>query len=163
MPADISLFPLLSPPQGDHKAGEIQGQTRQHARLINLLGVRQLIIGVNKMDSDTAGYKQERYNEIRDEMKHMLARVGWKVRARARAAALLRLAGARAAFDAVLCTQAERHAPLPSHAQKLRSQAFATDSGRPPLLSPLTPPPPSPTSSRSPSPSCPSRAGWATT
>jgi hypothetical protein len=67
-------------PQGDHKAGEIQGQTRQHARLINLLGVRQLIIGVNKMDSDTAGYKQERYNEIRDEMRHMLARVGWKVR-----------------------------------------------------------------------------------
>ena len=74
---------LSSPPQkGDHKAGEIQGQTRQHARLINLLGVRQLIIGVNKMDSDTAGYKQERYNEIRDEMRHMLARVGWKVRRR---------------------------------------------------------------------------------
>lgn len=41
--------------------------------------MRQLIIGVNKMDSDTAGYKQERYNEIRDEMRHMLARVGWKV------------------------------------------------------------------------------------
>jgi hypothetical protein len=35
---------------------------------------------VNKMDSDTAGYKEERYKEIRDEMKHMLARVGWKVR-----------------------------------------------------------------------------------
>ena len=27
-----------------------QGQTRQHARLINLLGVRQLSVGVNKMD-----------------------------------------------------------------------------------------------------------------
>ena len=54
--------------KGDHKAGEIQGQTRQHARLINLLGVRQLIIGINTMDSDTAGYKQERYTEIRDEM-----------------------------------------------------------------------------------------------
>jgi elongation factor 1-alpha len=25
-----------------------------------------------------AGYKEERYNEIRDEMRHMLARVGWK-------------------------------------------------------------------------------------
>ena len=46
--------------------------------------MRQLIIGVNKMDSDTAGYKQERYNEIRDEMRHMLARVGWKVGGRAR-------------------------------------------------------------------------------
>jgi hypothetical protein len=28
-----------------HEAGEVQGQTRQHARLINLLGVKQLIVG----------------------------------------------------------------------------------------------------------------------
>ncbi|KAI8464810.1 MAG: P-loop containing nucleoside triphosphate hydrolase protein [Monoraphidium minutum] len=76
VPADGNFTTAIQ--KGDHKAGEIQGQTRQHARLINLLGVRQLIIGVNKMDSDTAGYKQERYNEIRDEMRHMLARVGWK-------------------------------------------------------------------------------------
>ena len=76
VPADGNFTTAIQ--KGDHKAGEIQGQTRQHARLINLLGVRQLIIGVNKMDSDTAGYKQERYTEIRDEMKHMLARVGWK-------------------------------------------------------------------------------------
>ena len=42
-------------------------------------GVKQLIIGVNKMDTDTAGpYKEERYKEIADEMKHMLIRVGWK-------------------------------------------------------------------------------------
>ena len=62
----------------DHKAGEVQGQTRQHARLLNLLGVKQLIVGVNKMDCDTAGYKEERYNEIRDEMRNMLQKVGWK-------------------------------------------------------------------------------------
>ncbi len=76
VPADGNFTTAIQ--KGDHKAGEIQGQTRQHARLINLLGVRQLICGVNKMDSDTAGYKLERYNEIRDEMRHMLARVGWK-------------------------------------------------------------------------------------
>ena len=35
-------------------------------------------MGVNKMDSDIAGYKESRYNEIRDEMRHMLAKVGWK-------------------------------------------------------------------------------------
>jgi translation elongation factor EF-1alpha len=56
----------------------VQGQTRQHARLLNLLGVRQLAVGVNKMDSDTAGYKQDRYEEIQNEMKHMLTKVGWK-------------------------------------------------------------------------------------
>merc|ERR1711970_307548 len=63
--------------KGDHKQGIVQGQTRQHARLINLLGVKQLIVGVNKMDADLALYKEERYNEIRDEMKSMLVKVGW--------------------------------------------------------------------------------------
>jgi len=76
VPADGNFTTAIQ--KGDHKAAEIQGQTRQHARLINLLGVKQLIVGVNKMDSDVAGYKEERYNEIRDEMRHMLARVGWK-------------------------------------------------------------------------------------
>jgi len=42
------------------------------------LGVKQMIVGVNKMDSDTAGYKEARYNEIRDEMFDMLVKVGWK-------------------------------------------------------------------------------------
>jgi elongation factor 1-alpha len=76
VPADGNFTTAIQ--KGDHKAGEVQGQTRQHARLLNLLGVKQLVCGVNKMDSDTAGYKQERYNEIRDEMKNMLKRVGWK-------------------------------------------------------------------------------------
>merc|ERR1712187_90969 len=58
--------------------GEIQGQTRQHSRLINLLGVKQMCVGVNKMDCDTAGYKQARYDEIANEMKSMLVKVGWK-------------------------------------------------------------------------------------
>merc|ERR1712227_461521 len=63
---------------GDHKAGEVQGQTRQHARLINLLGVKQLIVCVNKMDAEPlAAYKESRYQEIRDEMKLMLIKVGW--------------------------------------------------------------------------------------
>ena len=76
VPADGNFTTAIQ--KGDHKAAEIQGQTRQHARLINLLGVKQLIVGVNKMDSDTAGYKKERYDEIANEMKHMLVRVGWK-------------------------------------------------------------------------------------
>jgi len=76
IPADGNFTTAIQ--KGDHKAGEIQGQTRQHARLLNLLGVKQLIIGVNKMDCDTASYKEERYNEIRDEMRDMLIKVGWK-------------------------------------------------------------------------------------
>jgi len=76
VPADGNF--TVSIAKGNHKAGEIQGQTRQHARLINLLGVKQLGIGVNKMDCDTAGYKKERYEEIMNEMKNMLQKVGWK-------------------------------------------------------------------------------------
>eukprot|EP00998_Keelungia_sp_KM082_P002567 NODE_1313_length_1382_cov_820.526693_g1301_i0.p2 GENE.NODE_1313_length_1382_cov_820.526693_g1301_i0~~NODE_1313_length_1382_cov_820.526693_g1301_i0.p2 ORF type:complete len:429 (-),score=154.56 NODE_1313_length_1382_cov_820.526693_g1301_i0:94-1326(-) len=76
VPADGNFTAAIQ--KGDHKAGEIQGQTRQHSRLINLLGVKQLVVGVNKMDCDTAGYKQSRYDEIQQEMKSMLVRMGWK-------------------------------------------------------------------------------------
>jgi len=64
--------------RGNHKAGEIQGQTRQHSRLINLLGVKQIMIGVNKMDCDLAKYSKERYDEVGNEMRNMLQKVGWK-------------------------------------------------------------------------------------
>jgi len=76
VPADGNFTTAIQ--RGNHKAGEIQGQTRQHARLINLLGVKQIIIGINKMDCEMAGYKKERYEEIRDEMSNMLVKVGWK-------------------------------------------------------------------------------------
>merc|ERR1712225_72142 len=76
VPADGNFVVAIQ--KGDHKAGEVQGQTRQHARLINLLGVKQLIVCVNKMDAEpAAGYKKERYDEIMNEMKLMLIKVGW--------------------------------------------------------------------------------------
>jgi len=76
IPADGNFTTAIQ--KGNHKLGEVPGQTRQHARLINLLGVNQIIVGVNKMDCDVAGYKKERYTEIKDEMTLMLSRVGWK-------------------------------------------------------------------------------------
>jgi len=77
VPADGNFTTAIQ--KGDHKAGEVQGQTRQHARLINLLGVKQVIIGINKMDACMGGpFNEARYIEIRDEMKNMMIRVGWK-------------------------------------------------------------------------------------
>jgi elongation factor 1-alpha len=76
VPADGNFTTAIQ--KGDAKLAEIPGQTRAHARLLNLLGVKQLIVGVNKMDEKTAGYKEERFNEISQEMKHMLNKVGWK-------------------------------------------------------------------------------------
>jgi len=62
--------------KGDHKAGEVQGQFRQHVRLLLLLGVRQLIVCVNKMDN--VQYQQDKFEEVRDEVRRMLVQVGWK-------------------------------------------------------------------------------------
>ena len=76
IPADGNFTAAIA--KGNHKAGEVPGQTRQHAVLINLLGVKQLIVGVNKMDCDVAGYGEPRYKEIAEEMRHMLVKAGWK-------------------------------------------------------------------------------------
>jgi len=76
VPADGNFVTSIA--KGNLKAGEVQGQTRQHALLINLLGVKQLVVGVNKMDCDVAKYGKDRYDEISSEMANMLKHVGWK-------------------------------------------------------------------------------------
>lgn len=62
--------------KGDHKSGEVQGQTRQHARLLGLLGIEKLIVGVNKMDS--CDWSEQRFNEIKEEMTKMITQAGFK-------------------------------------------------------------------------------------
>jgi elongation factor 1-alpha len=55
------------------------GQTREHAFLAFTLGVRQLVVAVNKMDDVSVGWSQERYNEIKNEVGRMLKMVGFKL------------------------------------------------------------------------------------
>lgn len=76
VPADGNFATSIA--KGNLKAGEVQGQTRQHSLLINLLGVKQVIVGVNKMDCDVAKYSKERFDEVANEMRSTLAKVGWK-------------------------------------------------------------------------------------
>jgi len=66
--------------KGNHKKGEIQGQTRQHARLCHLLGIEQLIVGINKMDSPSVNYAEARYKEIKSEVDKMLTKIGYKTK-----------------------------------------------------------------------------------
>jgi elongation factor 1-alpha len=75
VPADGNFVTSIQ--KQNKKEGAVQGQSRQHARLLSLLGVKQLIVCINKMDSSTAGYKEERYDEIRKEVADMLVKVGW--------------------------------------------------------------------------------------
>jgi len=73
VPADGNFTTSLA--KGDRKSGEIKGQTREHARILNLLGIKQLVVCVNKMD--TCNYSQERFEEVKNEMINVLKRVGW--------------------------------------------------------------------------------------
>ena len=82
--ADVGL--ILVPASGfeeaiqkeDKKAGKQEGQTRQHAHLLKLLGVEQVLVGVNKMDANTVDYAEERFREIEGEMRSMLKACGYK-------------------------------------------------------------------------------------
>ncbi len=55
VPADGNFTTAIA--KGNHKAGEIQGLTCWHPRMISLPGVKQSCIGVDETDCDTADYK----------------------------------------------------------------------------------------------------------
>lgn len=52
----------------------VQEQSRRHGYLLNLLGIRQIAVLVNKMD--LKGYSQQTYNEIETEYRKFLKSVG---------------------------------------------------------------------------------------
>ncbi|MCW3998387.1 MAG: translation elongation factor EF-1 subunit alpha [Candidatus Bathyarchaeota archaeon] len=77
--ADAAVL-FVSAKKGEFEAGiGPGGQTREHAFLAFTLGVRQVIVTINKMDDNTVSWNQERYNEIKDEVTRMLKIVGYKV------------------------------------------------------------------------------------
>lgn len=70
---------FISAKRGEFEAGiGPGGQTREHAFLAFTLGVRQLIVAVNKMDDVSVNWNKERYEEIRNEVSRMLKMVGYK-------------------------------------------------------------------------------------
>ena len=75
-PADGNFTSAIA--KGNHKEGVVEGQTRAHSRIINLLGIKQVIVLINKMDEKTANYTKERFDEVRNEMADMLVKVGFK-------------------------------------------------------------------------------------
>jgi elongation factor 1-alpha len=70
---------FVSAKRGEFEAGiGPGGQTREHAFLAFTLGVRQLVVAVNKMDDASVNWSQERYNEVKNEVSRMLKMVGYK-------------------------------------------------------------------------------------
>ncbi|KAI8895849.1 translation elongation factor 1a [Globomyces pollinis-pini] len=65
---------------GEFEAGiSKDGQTREHALLANTLGVKQMIIAVNKMDANK--YSEARFNEIVKELSSFIKKVGYNPKA----------------------------------------------------------------------------------
>jgi len=68
----------VASPSGEFEAGIAKnGQTREHALLAYTLGVKQMIVIVNKMDDSTVKFSQARYEEIKTELSAYLKKVGY--------------------------------------------------------------------------------------
>lgn len=75
--ADCAVL-IVAAGVGEFEAGiSKNGQTREHALLAYTLGVKQMIVGVNKMDSTEPPYSQARYEEIKKEVSAYIKRVGY--------------------------------------------------------------------------------------
>merc|ERR1712072_426266 len=76
--ADVAIL-VVPAGTGEFEAGiSKEGQTREHALLAFTLGIKQVIVAVNKMDS--AEWKQERYNEIVTEVSNFLTQTGYNMK-----------------------------------------------------------------------------------
>lgn len=76
--ADCAILVVASG-VGEFEAGiSKEGQTREHALLAFTLGVKQMIVCINKMDDSSVNYGQGRYDEIKNEVSTYLQKVGYK-------------------------------------------------------------------------------------
>ncbi len=67
--ADIAIL-VVSAREG------VQEQTKEHAYLAKILGIGQMIVALNKMD--TVNYDQARFNEVKGGVEKLLQGVGYK-------------------------------------------------------------------------------------
>jgi len=77
--ADVAVL-MISSQAGEFEAGVSKdGQTKEHALLSFTLGVKQMVVGVNKMDHPSTHYSEVRYNEIKKEAEIFLKKAGYKI------------------------------------------------------------------------------------
>ncbi|XP_061679840.1 elongation factor 1-alpha-like [Syngnathoides biaculeatus] len=75
--ADCAVL-IVTAGVGEFEAGiSKNGQTREHALLAYTLGVQQLIVAVNKMDSTEPPYSQARFEEITKEVSAYIKKIGY--------------------------------------------------------------------------------------
>ncbi|XP_033761459.1 elongation factor 1-alpha-like [Pecten maximus] len=76
--ADCAVL-IIAAGTGEFEAGiSKNGQTREHALLAYTLGVKQLIVAVNKMDSTEPPYSEARFTEIKQEVSAYIKKIGYQ-------------------------------------------------------------------------------------
>ncbi|MCD6096070.1 MAG: translation elongation factor EF-1 subunit alpha [Thermoprotei archaeon] len=75
--ADAAIL-VVSAKTGEFEAGMSPlGQTREHLFLAKTMGIDQIIVAINKMD--TVNWSQERYEQIKAELSKFMKMLGYKV------------------------------------------------------------------------------------
>ncbi|GFU54386.1 elongation factor 1-alpha [Nephila pilipes] len=75
--ADCAVL-IVAAGTGEFEAGiSKNGQTREHALLAYTLGVKQMIVGVNKMDTTEPPFSESRFEEIKKEVSTYIKKIGY--------------------------------------------------------------------------------------
>jgi elongation factor 1-alpha len=74
--ADVAIL-VVPAGAGEFEAGfGKEGQTREHALLAYTMGIKQMILAVNKMDS--ANWEEERFTDVKKEVVDYLKKIGFQ-------------------------------------------------------------------------------------
>ena len=78
--ADVGVL-VISARKGEFETGfDRGGQTREHAMLAKTLGVRVLVVAINKMDDPTVEFSQERFDECVEKLSPFLKTCGYNIK-----------------------------------------------------------------------------------
>ncbi|MFX1497263.1 MAG: translation elongation factor EF-1 subunit alpha [Promethearchaeota archaeon] len=76
--ADAAIL-VVSGKKGEMEVGiAANGQTREHAYLAQTLGVKQIVVAINK--ADNYNYSEERFNECKEAVSDLLKNIGFPVK-----------------------------------------------------------------------------------
>jgi peptide chain release factor subunit 3 len=75
--ADIACL-VISAKKGEFEAGfDRDGQTREHSIIAKTVGVKRIIVIINKMDEETVNWAEERFNEIKEKLSPFFRSIGY--------------------------------------------------------------------------------------
>ncbi|MFX0099622.1 MAG: translation elongation factor EF-1 subunit alpha [Candidatus Hodarchaeota archaeon] len=78
--ADVAILVISAKTSEYDTAIGLKGQGREHAFLAKTLGVRKIIVAINKMDDNSVRYSEKRYNEVREGIQELLINVGYNIK-----------------------------------------------------------------------------------